>query len=472
MQSRRYLSNNHPDNLSKWPTNLNKIENKKVNLPPVTYQAIDPKNIFVYGLYPPKFNKHGLRNNEANNTKANKTDYNNDLNKHGDTDREIKNDDNQSNDTQSEFRTTNFRTDVTNIRELRQHLLDHLLDYFLNIIMEEKNHNITRKKNSKDVMKVEKKLRNYYGPQTDVLVLDDEIDDYSDIGYDDNNYRRKNDDETQVVLTKNDYVDEKNITDKESIETQRNETEIDITENDQLLWQPTNKDQVYIDEISNKTIMIPIIEDYDDSSEIAAPVKRKDSENNDTIIEITEDSNTNLDNITTTTDKYDVLQEIKPNNVSENVTDDYIYANDDEESTEKLFFEDFPDSDDYSSIENDTSASATDKIENITVSTTDGQENIERPARRTLNDDSGQNSDEKNSKTRKSGAKMPPFRSRKHELNEKIVIVTSPDSSEEELAIKVNNKQFKTKKSRKLGKKQKKRTCRKSFVLNLNIKLI
>lgn len=470
MQSRRYLSNNHPENLSKWPTGLNKIENKKVNLPPVTYQAIDPKNIFVYGLYPPKFNKHGLRNNETNNPKANKTDYNNNLNKNGDEDREIQNDNNQTIDAQSEFRTTNFRTDVTNIRELRQHLLDHLLDYFLNIIMEEKNHNVTRKKNSKDVMKVEKKLRNYYGPQTDILELDDEIDDYSDSEYDDN-YRRNNDDETQVVLNKNDNVDEKNATDKKSIDTQRNETEIDITENDQLLWQPKNNDQEYIDEISNKTILIPIIEDYDDSLEIAAPVKRKDFENNDTIIEITEDSHSNLENIATTTDKYDVLQEIKPNNVSENVTDDYIYANNDEESTEKLFFEDFPDSDDYSSIENDTSVSVTDKMENnenITVSTTDGQANNERPARRTLNDDSGQNSDEKISKTRKNGAKM----SRKHELNEKIVIVTSPDSSEEELAIKVNNKQFKTKKSRKSSKKQKKRGCRKSFVLNLNIKLI
>ncbi|XP_022830420.1 putative uncharacterized protein DDB_G0282133 [Spodoptera litura] len=459
MQTRRYLFNNQPEHLAKWPTNLNKMENKnKANAVPVSYQAIDPKNIFVYGLYPTKVTKNRLTNNDTkptNNTKYNKTitDYN-ELDKNEDKDTEIQKYNNQTNDSQFEFETTSRNADVANIRELRQHLLDHLLDYFVNIIIEEYNHNVTRKKNSKDVIEVENKLRNYYGPQTDVLEVDDANYDDHDFEYD--NYRRKSDDETEADLNKDDHVVEKNNTDKELVETPKNDTEIKTL---QLPQQPTNKDPVYIDDVSNTTIMIPIIEDYDDSLEIVASTIYKKRENNDTIIETTETSLNNLDNIATTTDKYDILQEIKPINVSDNVTDDDLYVNEEEDSTEKLVFEDFPDSDDYSSIENDTSASVTDKTtndENITVSTNDGEADNDISARRILNDDLVLNSDGKQNKTKTSGSKLTPLISRQRELNEKIVIVSSPYSSEQELSINVNNKHIKSKKSRKSSKKQKK----------------
>lgn len=85
--------------------------------------------------------------------------------------------------------------DISNIRELRGNLLDHLLDYFLNIIKDEQHvDNDTRKRNGKDKMKVEEKLRNYYDPHhLDLFLVDD--DNAEDSGFDDIdflNFRRKN----------------------------------------------------------------------------------------------------------------------------------------------------------------------------------------------------------------------------------------------------------------------------------------
>lgn len=85
-------------------------------------------------------------------------------------------------------------TDINNIRQVREHLLDHLLDYFINIIKEEEQNLVTRKKNNKDKMKVEDKLRNYYSPEhiDGIVYTNDTESNDIDVDYPDG--RRKSDD--------------------------------------------------------------------------------------------------------------------------------------------------------------------------------------------------------------------------------------------------------------------------------------
>ncbi|CAB3252191.1 unnamed protein product [Arctia plantaginis] len=94
------------------------------------------------------------------------------------------NTDDDSNENNADFkhkgnnnRALKNRSDITNIRKLRSELLDHLLEYFMNIINEDK-HSETRKKYSKDEMKLEDKLRNYYHSDLDQLFYEDNSDLY------------------------------------------------------------------------------------------------------------------------------------------------------------------------------------------------------------------------------------------------------------------------------------------------------
>ncbi|KAJ8706486.1 hypothetical protein PYW07_012564 [Mythimna separata] len=185
---------------------------------PIYYKTIDPKYLIVSGLIAPEPNKNttnvsktGKNISDFNETKlaenSNFTEVTKDLNI------------DKANDTQEkEMDINDFVADVTNIRELREHLLDHLLDYFLNIIKEENFiRNDTRNKNDNDGMKIEDKLRNYYDPHhLDMLLVEDD-DDYEDSDLDVTYDTEKNDSQEDLLDNGKQHKDtgkenEKNIT--------------------------------------------------------------------------------------------------------------------------------------------------------------------------------------------------------------------------------------------------------------------
>lgn len=195
--SNNLLQKLHPvKGVIKPPDNLRVIEDRLTSAKdapleqPVYYKAIDPKYIIISGLSLPKPIKNITKVNKSDDIinidrkKANTTplDYSNITKTMN-----ILNED-EANDTEmKEVVKNNANTDVSNIRELREHLLDHLLDYFLNIIKEENYiRNDTRKRNDKDRMKVEDKLRNYYDPHHLDNIFEDE--DYYDTNLDASEY--------------------------------------------------------------------------------------------------------------------------------------------------------------------------------------------------------------------------------------------------------------------------------------------
>ncbi|KAF9417219.1 hypothetical protein HW555_005621 [Spodoptera exigua] len=272
----------------------------------------------------------------------------------------------------------------------------------------------------------------------DNLEIDDKNDDH-DLKYD--NYDQKSD---AIDIPLNIYyqVHEKNVAGDGSVETKKSYTKIT---NLQLPWQPLNKNHGNVDEVSNETVSIPIIEVLEDSLEIDVSTKQKHFHDNNTTFEATHKLNTSIENIGVTTGRHDIIQE--PMYVSRNKPDQYTYAN---ENEEKLSMEDYPKSDDYTSIENYTFGinTITDKNgEDMIVFTTNTPTDDEMANGRTQKDNSDPKSDEKINKSIKSTSKVSQL-SREgnniREINENIIIVTSPDGSKEQLALNINREQFKS----------------------------
>ncbi|KAJ8704988.1 hypothetical protein PYW08_012308 [Mythimna loreyi] len=207
---------NVPTGAQKEDIGLNKIMTTKAPLQqPVYYKAIDPKYLIVSGLPNPKPNKN-ISNVKTTENMGENNDLNKTISKDNPNSVEVVNKDEANDTEEKEIVRNDFDADVTNIRELREHLLDHLLDYFLKIIKEENFiHNDTRKKNDNDRMKVEDKLRNYYDPHhLDTLIFDDDDDDddYEDSNLDSPYYTGYNDSDEDLldIVNQNEEIGEEN----------------------------------------------------------------------------------------------------------------------------------------------------------------------------------------------------------------------------------------------------------------------
>ena len=147
----------------------------------VYYRAINSKDLIISGLYLPIGNENGTNVSKTEELVADLEELVT-ISPEGVNETKVMdvlNGDEANGKNGNEMQSNNKFTDV-NIRELREHLLDHLLEYFINIIKEENVlQNSTRKNNGKDSMKVEDKLRHYYHPHHSDMVLDDD-DDYDD----------------------------------------------------------------------------------------------------------------------------------------------------------------------------------------------------------------------------------------------------------------------------------------------------